>query len=100
MKKLFCGVALSLGVVFSTPVALAETIGLSAQQVYELKTQGEQAILFVDVRDPVETMFVGSTDVVDANIPFMLVDRYQMDEEKGVFRMYKNPHFVNEIKRA
>lgn len=100
MKKVFCGVALSLGVLFSTPAVLAETIGLSAQQVYELKTQGQEAILFVDVRDPVETMFVGSTDVVDANIPFMLVDRYQMDEEKGVFRMYKNPHFVNEIKHA
>ncbi|MDO5667080.1 MAG: rhodanese-like domain-containing protein [Alcaligenaceae bacterium] len=100
MKKLLCGITLSLGMALAAPVALAEDIALSAQQTYELKTRGEQQILFVDVRDPVEIMFIGSTDVVDSNIPFMIVDRYTIDEEKGIFRMYRNPHFVNEIKSA
>lgn len=100
MKKILCGVVFSLGMVFATSAAIADDIGLSARQVYELKTGGQEAILFVDVRDPVEIMFVGSTDVVDDNIPFLLVDRYEVDESKGVFRMYRNPHFINEIKSA
>ena len=101
MKKILCSVALSLSMAFTTSAAIAEDIGLSPQEVYELKTGGgKEPIFFVDVRDPVEIMFVGSTDVVDDNIPFMLVDRYEVDEAKGVFRMYRNPHFVNEIKSA
>lgn len=100
MKKILCGVVFSLGMVFATSAAIADDIGLSARQVYELKTEGKEAIFFVDVRDPVEIMFVGSTDVVDGNIPFLLVDRYEVDESKGVFRMYRNPHFINEIKSA
>ena len=100
MKKILCSVVLSLSMAFAASAAIAEDIGLSPQEVYELKTGGQEAILFVDVRDPVEVMFVGSTDVVDDNIPFMLVDRYELDESKGVFRMYRNPHFVNEIKSA
>lgn len=100
MKKMLCGIALSLSMAFTTSVAMAEEIGLSAQQVYELKTEGKEPVLFVDVRDPVEIMFVGSTDVVDGNIPFLLVDRYTVDAEKGVFRMYRNPHFINEVKSA
>ena len=100
MKKLFCGLSLAVCMVFTAPMALAEDIGLSAQQLYELKTEGKETILFIDVRDPVEIMFVGSADLVDSNIPFMLVDRYQLDEDKGVFRMYKNPHFINELRNA
>ena len=101
MKKMLCSVALSLSMAFAASAAIAEDIGLSPQEVYELKTGGgKEPIFFVDVRVPVEIMFVGSTDVVDDNIPFMLVDRYEVDEVKGVFRMYRNPHFVNEIKSA
>lgn len=100
MRKLFFGLALSLSMAFVASTMAAEDIGLSVQQTYELKTQGEQPMLFVDVRDPVEIMFIGATDVVDTNIPFMIVDRYTINEDKGVFRMYKNPHFVNEIKKA
>jgi hypothetical protein len=32
-------------------------------------------MLFVDVRDPIEIMFIGFTDVAQANIPFLLADR-------------------------
>lgn len=101
MKKLLSGLALGLSLAFTAPVAIAAETGLSPQQVYEMKTTaGQEPFLFVDVRDPVEIMFVGATDVIDTNIPFMLVDRYTIDEDKGVFRMYRNPHFINEIKAA
>ena len=55
-------------------------------------------MLFLDVRDPVEIMFVGSTDAAHANVPFMLVDRTQWNAERGVFRLYRNPDFINQVK--
>lgn len=44
-------------------------------------------ILFVDVRDPVEILFIGYTDVIDKNIPFKLVDRSDFMADKGRFAM-------------
>ena len=57
-------------------------------------------VLFVDVRDPVEIMFVGFTDAVDINIPFKSVDRTQFNEEKAVFAMPSNPDFASEVEKA
>lgn len=49
---------------------------VDAREAYEMKTgpQGSQ-ILLVDVRDPVEIMFTGFSDVVDINVPYMTVNR-------------------------
>ena len=55
-------------------------------------------VIFIDVRDPVEIMFVGFADAVHANVPFMMVDRTQWNAEKGVFRLYRNPDFINQVK--
>lgn len=100
MKQQLLGIALSVGMVFGAATAVAQDLGWTAEQTYEIKTQGDEPILFIDVRDPVEIMFIGHTDVVDANIPFLLVDRYTVDENKGVFAMNLNPNFVDEVKQA
>lgn len=80
-------------------VAWASGMGISAQEAYEKVAAEDPGVLFVDVRDPVEIMFVGFTDVVHANIPYLLVDRSQWDEERGVFRLYQNPDFAQQIKQ-
>ncbi|SUA54444.1 Uncharacterised protein [Oligella ureolytica] len=99
MKKLLITLSLALGVATSPAIANND-VGMSPQAVYEIKQENKEPILFVDVRDPVEIMFIGQTDVVDLNIPFLIVDRYSIDDEKGVFRMYRNPNFVDEIRAA
>lgn len=94
MKKLFVAAMIGL----ASLAVHASEIGISAQETYAKVQQGERNVLFVDVRDPVEIMFVGSTDAVHANVPFLLVDRNQWDAERGVFRLYRNPDFVSQIK--
>ncbi|GGZ82191.1 hypothetical protein GCM10007161_11920 [Ignatzschineria indica] len=78
----------------------AEEMGLTPQETYQLKMEGETPVLFIDVRDPVEIMFVGSTDVVDLNIPFLIVDRTEWSDERGAFKMNKNDQFAKEVAAA
>ena len=78
----------------------ADPLGISAEETYKLEQQTNNKVLFVDVRDPVEIMFTGNTDVVDANIPYMLVDRTQWDAQHSRFRMYQNPNFAMQVEAA
>ncbi|MEQ8602089.1 MAG: rhodanese-like domain-containing protein [Marivibrio sp.] len=73
---------------------------LTAEEAYALKQEkGEQA-LFVDVRDPIEIMFTGFTDVVDRNVPFLLSDPSRWHDKKPVFKMAPNPDFADGVERA
>ncbi|MCR9089067.1 MAG: rhodanese-like domain-containing protein [Rhodobacteraceae bacterium] len=73
---------------------------LTSKEAYDLKqAQGDDA-LFVDVREPVEIMFTGFTDVVDINVPFMLVDPSAWHPDKPVLKMEKNPDFAAGILSA
>ncbi len=91
-------VAIWLGL--SGTAALAADMGISPQDVYQRIQAGEPNVLFVDVRDPVEIMFVGFTDAVHANVPYLLVDRRQWDKTKGVYRVSQNPAFLAGIQKA
>ncbi|WP_282129582.1 rhodanese-like domain-containing protein [Roseobacter litoralis] len=66
---------------------------LTSREAFEMKQVEGDKVLFVDVREPVEIMFTGFTDVVDENIPFLLVNPSQWHAEKPVLRMEKNPDF-------
>src|SRR5690554_2787830 len=94
IQNLISGVVLSLAVFSVQAVELA----ISAEDAYAKTQQTEQPVLLVDVRDPVEIMFVGFTDAVDVNIPFLLVDRTQWDAERNIFPIKRNANFVSEIK--
>ena len=88
MKALIIATLLAL---VSLP-ALADTdVGVSSQETYAKLGQGEAKLLFIDVRDPVEIMFVGFTDAVDINIPYLLVDRTTWDDERGSYKVAQNP---------
>jgi rhodanese-related sulfurtransferase len=58
------------------------------------------AVLFIDVRDPVEIMFTGSTDVVDTNIPFVQVNRRVWDQQNNRFRLEPNPDCARQVQQA
>ena len=77
-----------------------EALAVSPQQTFDLvQTQPEQ-MLFVDVRDPIEIMFIGFTDVAQINIPFMLANRNRFLDDKQRFAMDKNPQFAAQIETA
>lgn len=74
--------------------------GLSAAETYALVQAEGESLLFIDVRDPVEIQFVGFTDIVDLNIPFRVVDRTRLNQERGVFQMNLNPEFAEAVRSA
>jgi len=73
---------------------------LSSQEAYDMKTARSEEVLFVDVREPVEIMFTGFTDVVDVNVPFLLVDPSEMHDSKPVLAMKRNPDFAKDVLAA
>lgn len=80
--------------------AHALDLGISAADTMAKVQQADSKVLFVDVRDPVEVMFVGFTDAVHVNVPFLMVDRTSWDDKRGVYKLYQNPDFAPQIKAA
>ncbi|BBB28068.1 rhodanese-like domain-containing protein [Neptunomonas japonica] len=99
MKHLIIRTLLATALALPIYAANANEIGISPQDTQTLIKQSEN-VLFIDVRDPVEIMFIGFTDEVDLNIPYLMVDRSQWDTKKKRFRLYKNPDFISQIKAA
>lgn len=74
---------------------------VDSREAYQMKTgpKGNE-VLLVDVRDPVEIMFTGYTDVVDLNIPYMTANRQKWNDKKNIFAMEVNPNFEAQIAKA
>jgi rhodanese-related sulfurtransferase len=70
---------------------------LDSREAYDMKTKQGDKVLFVDVRDPIEIMFTGFTDVVDVNIPVQTADRSRWSDKKPVYLMVNNPNFEADI---
>ena len=95
----------------SLPVVAADTpedpknqtpwgLYLTAREAYDMKTVQGDAVLFIDVREPVEIMFTGFTDTVDVVVPYMQVDPTAWHPEKPRFEMRVNPDFAAGVKAA
>ncbi|WP_420231218.1 rhodanese-like domain-containing protein [Pseudomonas sp. ABY48] len=93
MKRLLLASILSLWAYASQAVE----IGVAAQEVHDRVQRNDTGLLFVDVRDPVEIMFVGFTDDVHVNVPYLLVDRGVWDEQRGAYSVAQNPNFLADI---
>jgi len=98
MRVLLLSALFMFGLV--TSAQAEEALSLTPEEVYEMTQEQGDEMLFIDVRDPVEIMFIGFTDSVDTNIPFKLVDRTRWNDKKGVFAMDTNPDFVAEVDEA
>lgn len=73
---------------------------VDSSEAYEMKKEMGSQVLFVDVRDPIEIMFTGFTDVVDTNIPFKTANRTAWHKKKPVFSMETNPQFEQQVAAA
>jgi len=73
---------------------------IDSKEVAQMKQKLGEKMLFVDVRDPVEIMFTGFTDVVDINIPFKTADRSAWNKKKPVFNMQLNKNFEQDLAAA
>ena len=98
MKAIIMSLLMMFGL--STHAFAEDTLSVTPEYVWNLVQQDADDMLFVDVRDPVEIMFVGFTDAVDINIPYKVVDRTQFNEEKAVFMIHDNPNFAQDIEKA
>lgn len=96
MKRVLLAAALGWGVMGAQAVEL----GISAQEAYAQVQKADSNVLLVDVRDPVEVMFVGFTDAVHVNVPYLMVDRSAWDDKRGVYKLVQNPDFAAQIKVA
>lgn len=73
---------------------------VDSMEAHGMKMEQGDKVLFIDVRDPVEIMFTGFTDVVDINIPFKTADRSKWNAKKPVYQMVANPNFESLIATA
>lgn len=74
---------------------------VDSREAYQMKTGESGAeVLFVDVRDPIEIMFTGFTDVVDVNVPYMASNRQKWNDKKNVYAMEVNPAFEAQVAKA
>jgi rhodanese-related sulfurtransferase len=94
MKSSLIALSLSLMAIAAHAVELEVT----PQDAYARAQQEGADVLFVDVRDPVEIMFVGFTDAVDVNVPYLLVDRDAWNDERGAFQTNRNPQLLDEVR--
>lgn len=73
---------------------------VDSKEAFEMKKKDGNKVLFVDVRDPVEIMFTGFTNVIDVNIPFKLSNPSSWNNKKPVFEMAVNKDFEPMIEKA
>jgi len=73
---------------------------VDSKEAYAMKKKHADTVLFIDVRDPIEIMFTGFTDVVDLNIPFKVSNPTNWNAKKPVFEMAVNKQFEPMIEQA
>ena len=66
---------------------------LMAKDAYEVKVENPEDSLFIDVRTRAEIEFVGMTNLVDANIPYMTHDVELWNTKKKRFNSEPNSNF-------
>lgn len=71
---------------------------LTAKEAYDMKKEGGDKVLLIDVRTPEEIQYVGNMgDMMDANIPYQFNDISGYDEKKKVYASSLNSNFVAEV---
>ncbi|UEM24237.1 sulfurtransferase (plasmid) [Skermanella mucosa] len=67
---------------------------VTAAEAHAMMTTGNRKPVLVDVRDPIEIMFTGSTPMTDIYVPWMVADAKRFNAEKGVYEIERNPNFL------
>ena len=58
---------------------------MDSKEAYKMKQEMGDKVQFIDVRDPIEIMFTGFTNVADINIPFKVANKDAWHSKKPVF---------------
>lgn len=109
MKKLVCTALIALATATS---ALAVEIPqdkvseikrtdtqhyLLPKEVFDIKTSEASKTLLVDIRTPAELQFVGFTDMMDGNIPYLTYDYSGWDDKSKEYKRNFNSGFVGQV---
>jgi rhodanese-related sulfurtransferase len=73
---------------------------LTPQEAYDFITKDAANTLFIDVRTPAELQFVGYTDLMDANIPYLTYDYSDWDDKAGEYKRVPNSGFASGVEEA
>lgn len=83
------------------PPAKQTRLGLyfTPAEAFEYLQEKPEEKLFIDVRTPAETVFLGTPTIADANIPYMQLPDFPVwDEDKSTLKLELNPNFVNDVR--
>lgn len=72
---------------------------VTAVESYEMLSNHPDTLL-VDIRDPIEIMFTGFTQLTDIHVPFSIVDASAWDPDKKTYGYTRNQDFVDDVTRA
>jgi len=73
---------------------------LTAIEAYDLITKNQENTLFIDVRTQAELTFVGAPMMIDANIPYEVIQNWNQWDDKGkTFQMSVNQDFVRAFEK-
>ncbi len=107
MKRLFAA-GLLLAAVAAAPAWAADKpakadqhtkydLYVTAAEAHAMMTAGGKRVVLVDVRDPIELMFTGSTPMAEVFVPWQIADASALNEKKPVYAMTKNPNFLPQL---
>jgi rhodanese-related sulfurtransferase len=73
---------------------------LTAIEAYDLIKKDNQNTLFIDVRTQAELAFVGAPLMIDANIPYEIIEDWNQWDDKGkTFKMSVNQDFIRAFEK-
>lgn len=70
---------------------------VTAKEAFLMKSApGGRRVVLIDVRDPAEIMFTGSTPITDIYVPYVIIDNSSFDARRQRYRARINPRFVRD----
>jgi rhodanese-related sulfurtransferase len=108
-RRLILG-ALTAGIFALAPLAAVQAADKPTEPALQVKSdlyltppeawtllQADPSVLLVDVRDPTEMMFTGSTQETDIHVPLVRVNPSALNPKSGMLAMDPNPNFADQV---
>lgn len=73
---------------------------LTPKEAHQFITQEGASTLLIDARTPAEVQFVGYTDLMDANVPYITYDYSAWDDKAKEYKRVPNSAFLTQVEDA
>lgn len=73
---------------------------LTPKEAHQYITQEAATTLLIDARTPAEVQFVGYTDLMDANVPYITYDYSAWDDKAKEYKRVPNSAFMTQVEDA